>query len=130
MDEPALSKNKKNTTPVIDIVRIKALTYKNGKGFNRHGVIDKALGSTGTLPEPLCAGSVVPSRASMGFLWQYVPKKGHMTKIKCKEIKMCENRLNNGLANDLDSERPQRCIFNYYPVLYFKLVAGFNYVLK
>lgn len=76
-------------------VRVKTLTYDNGKEFCGHAKIDQALGSTGYFARPFASWERGSNENFNGLLRQYVPKKRQMENITDEEIKMIENRLNN-----------------------------------
>ncbi len=82
-------------------VRVKTLTYDNGKEFSGHALVDAALNSTGYFARPFARWERGSNENFNGLLRQYVQKETYVQKkrqMKCnndEEIKMIENRLNN-----------------------------------
>ena len=105
-------------------VRVKTLTYDNGKEFCGHALVHEALNSTGYFARPFASWERGNNESFNGLLRQYVPKKRPMKYINDEEIKMIENRLNNRPVSGWDSKRPQRCFINHYPVLRFVLESA------
>ena len=76
-------------------IKVKTLTYDNGKEFCGHAKIDAALGSTSYFARPFASWERGSNENFNGLLRQYVPKKRSMESITEEEIRMIENRLNN-----------------------------------
>ena len=76
-------------------IKVKTLTYDNGKEFAEHAAIDKQLGSTAYFARPYASWERGTNENFNGLLRQYVPKKRHMDTVTDEEIKMIQDRLNN-----------------------------------
>jgi IS30 family transposase len=87
-------------------VRVKTLTYDNGKEFCGHALADAALNSTGYFARPFASWERGSDENFNGLLRQYVPKKRPIKYINDEEIKMIENRLNNRPRKRLGFKTP------------------------
>jgi IS30 family transposase len=76
-------------------IRVKTLTYDNGKEFARHGLIDQELNSTAYFARPVASWERGSNENLNGLLRQYIPKKRAMSSVSDEEIRMIQNRLNN-----------------------------------
>ena len=76
-------------------VRVKTLTFDNGKEFAGHVYIDEQLKSTAYFARPFASWERGSNENLNGLLRQYVPKKRAMSTVTEEEIRMIQNRLNN-----------------------------------
>jgi len=76
-------------------VRVKTLTYDNGKEFAAHAHIDEQLQSTAYFARPFTSWERGGNENLNGLLRQYIPKKRAMSTVSDEEIRMIQNRLNN-----------------------------------
>ncbi len=76
-------------------IRVKTLTYENGKEFAAHGLIDKQFNSTTYFARPFASCELGSNENLNGLLRQYIPKKRAMSPVSDEEIRMIQNRLNN-----------------------------------
>ena len=82
-----------NLTP--SSIRVKTLTYDNGKEFAGHSLIDQQLNSTTFFARPLASWERGGNENLSGLLHQYTPKKRVMSTDIDEGIRMIQNRLNN-----------------------------------
>lgn len=75
-------------------IRVKTLTYDNGKESEAHIQIDQALQSTGYFARTYTGWERGTNENFNGLLLQYVSKKRSIATDTEEEIKMIEHRLN------------------------------------
>ena len=76
-------------------IRVKTLTYDNGKEFVGHSLIDQELNSTAYFARLFASWERGSNENLNGLLRQYIPKKRNMSTVSDEEIRMIQNRLNN-----------------------------------
>ncbi len=77
--------------------RVKTLlTFDYGKVFAGHGQIDEQLQSTAYFARPFASWERGSNENLNGLLRQYIPKKRAMSTVTDEEVRMTQNRLNNG----------------------------------
>jgi IS30 family transposase len=87
-------------------VRVKTLTFDNGKEFAGHAYIDEQLQSTAYFARPFTSWERGSNENLNGLLRQYVPKKRAMSTVSDEEIRMIQNRLNNRPRKRLGFKTP------------------------
>ena len=87
-------------------VRVKTLTFDNGKEFAAHAHIDAQLQSTTYFARPFASWERGSNENFNGLLRQYIPKKRSMSTVSDEEIKMIQNRLNNRPRKRLGFKTP------------------------
>jgi len=87
-------------------VRVKTLTFDNGKEFAGHAYIDEQLQSTAYFARPFASWERGSNENLNGLLRQYVPKKRAMSTVSDEEIRMIQNRLNNRPRKRLGFKTP------------------------
>ena len=87
-------------------VRVKTLTFDNGKEFAGHVYIDEQLKSTAYFARPFASWERGSNENLNGLLRQYVPKKRAMSTVTDEEIRMIQNRLNNRPRKRLGFKTP------------------------
>ena len=87
-------------------IRVKTLTYDNGKEFAAHGLIDQQLNSTAYFARPFASWERGSNVSLNGLLRQYTQKKRTMSKVSDEEIRMIQNRLNNRPRKRLGFKTP------------------------
>jgi IS30 family transposase len=87
-------------------VRVKTLTFDNGKEFAAHAHIDAQLQSTTYFARPFASWERASNENFNGLLRQYIPKKRSMSTVSDEEIKMIQNRLNNRPRKRLGFKTP------------------------
>ena len=87
-------------------IRVKTLTYDNGKEFAAHGLIDQQLNSTAYFARPFASWERGSNENLNGLLRQYIPKKRAMSTVSDEEIRMIQNRLNNRPRKRLGFKTP------------------------
>ena len=87
-------------------VRVKTLTYDNGKEFAGHSLIDQELNSTAYFARPFASWERGSNENLNGLLRQYSPKKRAMSTVNDEEIRMIQNRLNNRPRKRLGFKTP------------------------
>jgi IS30 family transposase len=87
-------------------VRVKTLTYDNGKEFAAHGLIDQELNSTAYFARPFASWERGSNENLNGLLRQYIPKKRAISTVSDEEIRMIQNRLNNRPRKRLGFKTP------------------------
>ena len=93
-----------NLKPLI--LRVKTLTYDNGKEFARHVHVDQELQSTGYFARPFASWERGSNENLNGLLGQYIPKKRAMSTVTDEEIRMIQYRLNNRPRKRLGFKTP------------------------
>jgi len=93
-----------NLKPLI--LRVKTLTYDNGKEFARHVHVDQELQSTGYFARPFASWERRSNENLNGLLGQYIPKKRAMSTVTDEEIRMIQYRLNNRPRKRLGFKTP------------------------
>jgi IS30 family transposase len=87
-------------------VRVKTLTFDNGKEFAGHAYIDEQLQSTAYFARPFASWERGSNENFNGLLRQYIPKKRSMSTVSDEEIRMIQNRLNNRPRKRLGFKTP------------------------
>jgi len=87
-------------------VRVKTLTFDNGKEFAAHAHIDAQLQSTTYFARPFASWERGSNENFNGLLRQYIPKKRSMSTVSDEEIRMIQNRLNNRPRKRLGFKTP------------------------
>jgi IS30 family transposase len=87
-------------------IRVKTLTYDNGKEFAGHSLIDQELNSTAYFARPFASWERGSNENLNGLLRQYIPKKRAMSTVSDEEIRMIQNRLNNRPRKRLGFKTP------------------------
>lgn len=87
-------------------IRVKTLTYDNGKEFAAHGLIDQQLNRTTYFARPFASWERGSNENLNGLLRQYIPKKRAMSTVSDEEIRMIQNRLNNRPRKRLGFKTP------------------------
>jgi len=87
-------------------VRVKTLTFDNGKEFAAHAHIDAQLQSTTYFARPFASWERGSNENFNGLLRQYIPKKRSISTVSDEEIKMIQNRLNNRPRKRLGFKTP------------------------
>jgi hypothetical protein len=109
-------------------IRVKTLTYDNGKEFAGHSLIDQELNSTAYFARPFASWERGSNENLNGLLRQYIPKKRAMSTVSDGEIRMIQNRLNNRPRKRLGFKTPAevfnqaRCASNLNSPFIMKLV--------
>ena len=93
-----------NLKPLI--LRVKTLTYDNGKEFARHVHVDQELQSTGYFARPFASWERGSNENLNGLLRQYIPKKRAMSTVTDEEIRMIQFRMNNRPRKRLGFKTP------------------------
>ena len=87
-------------------VRVKTLTYDNGKEFAAHGLVDQELNSTAYFARPFASWERASNKNLNALLRQYIPKKRAMPMVSDEEIRMIQNRLSNRPRKRLGFKTP------------------------
>ena len=87
-------------------VRVKTLTFDNGKEFAAHAHIDAQLQSTTYFARPFASWERGSNENFNGLLRQYIPKKRSVSTVSDEGIKMIQNRLNNRPRKRLGFKTP------------------------
>lgn len=95
-------------------VRVKTLTFDNGKEFAWHEKIDAELGCTSFFARPYASWERGSNENFNGLLRQYIPKKRSMEDITDQEISMIEQRLNNRPRKRLDFKTPSEVFYQSF----------------
>jgi IS30 family transposase len=101
-------------------IRVKTLTYGNGKEFVAHGLIDQQLNSTAYFAKPFASWERGSNENFNGLLRQYISKKRAMSTVSDVEIRIIQNRLNNRPRKRLVLKTPEE-VFNQSSALRFEL---------
>jgi IS30 family transposase len=91
-------------------VRVKTLTYDNGKEFAGHCLIDKQLNSPAYFARPFASWERGSIENLNGLLRQYIPKKRAVSTFGDDEIKMIQNN-----HRGVQSTTQARCALNLNP---------------
>lgn len=89
-------------------VRVKTLTYNNGKEFCGDGLIDEALTSMVYFARLFASWERGSKENSNSLLRQFVTQKCPMKNINNEEIKIIENRFNNRPRKRLEFRTPAK----------------------
>ena len=92
-------------------VRVKTLTFDNGKEFAAHAHIDAQLQSTTYFARPFASWERGSNENFNGLLRQYIPKKRSMSTVTDEEIRMIQNRLNNRPRKRLGFKTPAEVFY-------------------
>ena len=87
-------------------IRVKTLTYHNGKEFAAHGLIDQQLNSNAYFARPFASWERGSNESLYGLFRQYAQKKRTMSTVSEEEIRMIQNRLNNRPRKRLGFKTP------------------------
>jgi IS30 family transposase len=87
-------------------VRVKTLTFDNGKEFAGHAYIDEQLQSTTYLARPFASWERGSNENFNCLLRQYIPNKRSMFTVSDEEIRMIQNRLNSRPRKRLGFKTP------------------------
>lgn len=87
-------------------IRVKTLTYDNGKEPTGHSLNDQELNSTTYFPRPFASWDRGSNENLNGLLSQYIPKKRVLSTFTDEEIRIIQNRLNNRLRKRLGFKTP------------------------
>ena len=113
------------TDAIIQMMHpIKAITHTitsdNGKEFAYHEQISKALDTKFFFANPYHSWERGLNEHTNGLIRQYLPKSTDLTKIKQKEIRFIQDRLNNRPRKSLGYKTPAEV---FYATIIKKLVA-------
>ena len=87
-------------------IRVKTLTYDNGKEFAAHELIDQQRSSTAYFARPFASWERGSNENLNGLLRQYIPKKRAMSTVSNEEVRMIQSRLNNRARKQLGFKTP------------------------
>ena len=77
------------------IIRVKTLTYDNGREFAGHSLINQELNRTDYFARPFASWELGSNENLNGLLRKYIPKKRAMSRVSDEENRMIQKRLNN-----------------------------------
>jgi IS30 family transposase len=87
-------------------IKVKTITFDNGKEFAEHARIDQSLKSTTYFADPFASWQRGSNENFNGLLRQYIPKKRPLSTVTEAELKMIENKLNNRPRKRLGFKTP------------------------
>lgn len=104
------------TQALIDMLYpIKSITHTitsdNGKEFAYHEQVSKALGTKFYFANPYHSWERGLNEHTNGLIRQYLPKQTDFTKVKRKEIREIQNRLNNRPRKSLGYKTPSEVFY-------------------